>query len=132
VIVTDDRVPRFVGARIGAIIYPPFTAIGIERDGEIIAGAVFNCFTGHDVEITVAGKGWTRAFFKAVGRYVFEQLQCGRFQFTTMDENTARLAERLGGQREGLLRDKFGPGRHGIVIGVLKREYPFYENTPRT
>lgn len=125
-IVTDDRVARFVGERIGSVIYPPFTAIGIERDGEIIAGAIFNCFTGHDVEITVAGKGWTRAFFRAVGSYVFDQMQCCRFQFTTESEDTARLAERLGGVREGILRDKFGPGRDGIVLGVLRGEYRFY------
>ncbi|MDI9407817.1 MAG: GNAT family protein [Candidatus Pacebacteria bacterium] len=127
-IVTDARVARFVGERIGAIIYPPFTCMGIERDGEIVAGAVFNCFTGHDVEITVAGRGWTRAFFRAVGQYAFEQLKCGRVQVTTEDEKIARLAERLGGQREGLLRDKFGPGKDGIVLGVLKREYKFNEN----
>lgn len=125
-IVADDRVARFVGERIGSVIYPPFTAIGIERDGEIIAGAVFNCFTGHDVEITVAGKGWTRGFFRAVASYVFDQLGCGRIQFTTESEDTARLAERLGGVREGILRDKFGPGRDGIVLGVLKGEYRFY------
>ena len=125
-IVTDDRVARFVGNRIRAVIYPPFTAIGIEKDGEIVAGAVFNCFTGHDVEITVAGKGWTRAFFRAVGEYVFDNLKCGRFQFTTESEDTARLAERLGGVREGILRDKFGPGRDGIVLGVLRSEYRFY------
>jgi hypothetical protein len=125
-IVTDDRVARFVGERIGSVIYPPFTAIGIERGGEIVAGAVFNCFTGHDVEITVAGKGWTRAFFRAVGSYVFDDLKCGRFQFTTASEGTARLAERLGGVREGILRDKFGHGRDGIVLGVLRGEYRFY------
>lgn len=124
-IVTDDRVARFVGERVGAIIFPPFTAMGIERDGEIIGGAVFNCFTGHDVEATVAGRGWTRAFFKAVGAYVFDQLGCVRMQFTTDQETVAALAERLGGKREGVLRDKFGHGRDGIVIGVLAQEYRF-------
>lgn len=124
-IVTDGRVPAFVGARVGATIYPPFTAMGIEKDGEIIAGAVFNCFTGHDVEVTVAGRGWTRGFFKAVGAYVFDQLGCGRMQFTTEQEDVANLAERLGGVREGTLRDKFGEGRDGIVIGVLRQEYKF-------
>lgn len=125
-IVTDNRVARFVGERIGSVIYPPFTAIGIERDGEIVAGAVFNCFTGHDVEITVAGTGWTRAFFRAVASYVFDQLGCVRLQLTTESEDTARLAERLGGVREGILRDKFGAGRDGIVLGILRGECRFY------
>lgn len=124
-IVTDDRVGRFVGERVGAIIFPPFTAMGIERGGEIIGGVVFNCFTGHDVEATVAGRGWSRGFFKAVGAYVFGQLRCVRMQFTTDQEPVARLAERLGGKREGVLRDKFGRGRDGIVIGVLEQEYRF-------
>jgi len=125
VIVTDDRVAKFVGARVDAIIYPPFTAMGIERDGEIIGGVVFNCFTGPDVEVTVAGRGWTRGFLSSVGAYVFGQLGCVRAQITTEQESVARLAERLGGRREGVLRDKFGRGRDGIVIGVLEQEYKF-------
>ena len=124
-IVTDDRVARFVGARVGIIIYPPFTCMGIERGGEIVAGAVFNCFTGPDVQVTVAGHGWTRAFYRGVGAYVFGQLGCARMEFTTEQEAVARLAERLGGVREGVLRDKFGRGRDGIVIGVLASEYRF-------
>lgn len=127
-IVTDDRVARFVGARIGAIIYPPFTCMGLERGGEIVAGAVFNCFTGPDVEVTVAGRGWTRGFIRAVGAYVFQQLGCGRITVTTEHEAVARMAERLGGKREGVLRDKFGTGRDGIVLGILAGEYR-YEST---
>lgn len=124
-IVTDDRVPKFVGERVGAIIYPPFTCMGIERSGQIIGGAVFNCFTGPDLEVTVAGQGWSRSFFKAVGEYVFDQLGCVRMQITTEHERIARVSERMGGKREGLLRDKFGKGRDGIVIGVLEQEYKF-------
>ena len=124
-IVTDDRVARFIGERVGAIIYPPFTCMGIERDGEIVAGAVFNCFTGHDVEVTVAGHGWTRGFFRAVGDYVFGQLGCVRMQVTTEQETIARVSERMGGKREGMLRNKFGRGRDGIVLGVLDTEYKF-------
>lgn len=99
--------------------------MGIERDGEVIAGAVFNCFTGPDIEVTVAGHGWTRGFFKAVGQYVFEQLGCVRLQITTEQEAIARVSERMGGKREGVLRDKFGRGRDGIILGVLDREYRF-------
>lgn len=124
-IVTDNRVAKFVGERVGAIIYPPFTCMGIERDGEVICGVVFNCFTGPSVEATVAGKGWTKGFFKSVGVYVFSQLGCARMEFNTEQEDVAALAERLGGKREGVLRDKFGRGRDGIVIGVLEREYRF-------
>jgi len=124
-IVTDARVPRFVGAHVGTIIYPPYTAMGIERNGEIIGGVVFNCFTGADVQATVAGHGWSRAFLAAVGDYVYRQLGVARMECTTEQEAVAILAERLGGKREGVLRDKFGKGRDGIVIGVLEQEYKF-------
>lgn len=124
-IVTDARVPKFVGERVGAIIYPPFTAMGLERGGKIVAGVVFNCFTGPSVELTAAGKGWDRGFLKAIGRYVFDQLGCDRMEFTTEQEKVAKLVERLGGKREGILRNKFGKGRDGIVVGVLDQEYKF-------
>ena len=124
-IVTDDRVARFVGERVGSIIYPPFTCMGIERGGEVIAGAVFNCFTGPSVDVTVAGSGWTRGFFNAVGEYAFKQLGCVRIEIVTEQETVARVSERMGGKREGVLRNKFGRGRDGIVLGVLEQEYRF-------
>jgi hypothetical protein len=82
-IVTDDRVARFVGGQIESIIFPPFTCMGIEHNGVVIADVVFNCFTGHDIEVTIAGKGWTRGFIKSVGVYVFDQLGCIRITVTT-------------------------------------------------
>lgn len=125
-IVTDDRVAPFVGAQIDAIIYPPFTAMGLEREGQIIGGAVFNCYTGPDIELTLAGSVWNRPFLRAMGQYAFGQLGCCRVQMTTEKEAVAQYAERLGGQREGILRDKFGPRRNGIILGILAHEYRFY------
>jgi RimJ/RimL family protein N-acetyltransferase len=122
-IVTDDRVARFVGERVGAIICPPFTCMGIEQDGEIVVGVIFNNFNGASIEISVAGSVWTRGFIKAVGDYVFGQLKCCRMQITTEQEKIARVSERMGGKREGVLRNKFGRGRDGIVLGILDTEY---------
>lgn len=56
---------------------------------------------------------------------MFGQLGCRRVTFTTESETVARYAERLGGKREGLLRDQFGEGRDGIVVGVLVSEYRY-------
>lgn len=124
-IVTDERVARFVSERLGFGLCPPFTCVGMERGGKIIGGVIFHCFEGASVHVTVAGTGWTRGFLKAVGGYVFDQLGCLRMTITTEQESVARLAERLGGQREGVLRDQFGNGRNGIVLGVLESEYRF-------
>lgn len=124
-IVTDDRVAAFVGERVGSVIVPPFTTIGIEHEGEIIAGVVFNHFEGFDVHATVAGRGFTKGFLADVGAYVFDQLKAIRITVITEQPKVVRIAERLGGQVEGLLRDHFGPARDGFLIGILKQDYRF-------
>lgn len=124
-IVTDDRVARFVSDQLGFALCPPFTAMGIERNGEVVAGCLFNQFEGAGVHVTVAGKGWTLPFMRALGHYVYGQLGCERMTLTTEQEDVARYAERLGGKREGLMRSHFGKGRHAIIVGVLREEYRF-------
>lgn len=120
-----DDVAKFVGDGCSTIICPPFTAMGIERDGEIVAGVVFNCFTGHDVHVTVAGEGFHRGFLRAVGRYVFDQLGALRISITTEQEHVIDVAKRLGAQTEGRKRNHFGRGRHAIVLGILKEDWKF-------
>lgn len=124
-IVDDERVARFVGERVGTIILPPFTCMGIERDGEIIGGVVFNHFTGFDLHITVAGKGWTKGFFAEVGHYVFDQLQCLRMTAVTEQFEVVRLAERLGGEIEGMMRNHFGPGRDAYIVGMTREDWKY-------
>ena len=124
-IVTDERVARFVGEHCDTIISPPFTCMGIERGGKIVSGVVFNSFTGNDVAVTVAGSSFTRGFISAVGEYVFEQMGCLRMSITTEQPKVIEIASRLGGQTEGCKRNHFGSGRDGIVLGILKEEWKF-------
>jgi len=125
VIVTDKRVARFVGERCETIICPPFTAMGIERDGEIKAGVVFNCYTGNDIAVTVAGGPFTRNFIVAVGKYVFDQVGCLRMSITTMKPEVIKIAHRLGAQTEGLKRNHFGKGRDATILGILREDWDF-------
>lgn len=124
-IVADERVAEFIGARCGFTPCPPYTVMGIERGGEIACGLLFNCFEGVNIHVTAAGSGWGRDFLAEVGRYVFEQLGCLRMTFVTEQERVARLVEQIGGKREGVMRDHFGTGRDGIIIGVLRGEYKY-------
>ncbi len=124
-IVTGEPVAAFVAKTCGRRIVPPYEAVGIEREGEIVAGVVFNHFTGADVHVTAAGHRWTRGFLADVGQYVFGQLGCERMTFVTEQPSVVRLAERLGGQVEGLLRNHFGKDRPGFIVGVLKDDYPW-------
>ena len=124
-IVTDDRVVEFVARETGLGLCPPYTCVGYERDGEIIVGAVFNCFHYPDIHMTAAGTEWPRAFLRALGDYCFRQLECERVTFVTEQEHVVRLLERVGGQAEGRLRNRYGPGRDGWIIGVLASEYRY-------
>lgn len=124
-IVTDNRVAHLVSHITGGAFVPPFTCMGIERNGEVIAGVIFNVFERSDVHVSIAGTGWTPAFCREVGRYVFETLQCERITAVTEQPKIVRLAERMGGQIEGCLRNHFGKGRDGFIVGILKDEYRF-------
>ena len=124
-IVSDDRVAKFVSERTGKAFVPPYTAMGIERGGEIVGGCLFNVFEGADVHVSVAGSGWTRGFITAVGEYVFGTLGCERMTAITANEITATFVERMGGQHEGVLRNHFGPGIDGIVGGILRHEWKY-------
>lgn len=124
-IVAGDEVARFVSDRLDFALCPPFTSMGIERDGKIVAGVLFNHFEGSDCHVTVAGTGWTRAFLRAVGAYVFGQLECERMTFVTEQPAVEKLACRLGGAIEGRLRNHFGCGRDGVIIGVLRADWKY-------
>ena len=46
---------------------------------------------------------------------------------TVLTEQTriVRIAERLGGQVEGLMRNHFGKGRDGFLVGILKDDWKY-------
>lgn len=124
-IVGGEPVAKFVSDALDIGLCPPYFALGIEREGRVVAGVVFNCFEGADVHFTAAGTGWTREFMQAIGHYVFVLLDCERMTAVTESPKVAALGVKLGGEIEGRLRNHFGYGRDGIVIGVLRSEYRY-------
>ena len=124
-IVTDDRVATFCAERLGVLFTPPFRCIGIERAGDIVGGVVFNFPQACSVHASVAGTGWTKAFLAECGRMAFGALGARRVTIVTEQPHVVRLAERLGGEIEARMRNHFGEGRDGVVVGILKREYRF-------
>lgn len=124
-IVIDDQVESWISDRIGRPLCQPCVAIGLETDGEMAGAAVFNCWTGPNVHVTVAGspKAWTRVFLRRLAHYAFDELGCIRVTLTTEQIEVAALCLRLGGRHEGTMRSLFGPGRDGQVYGILKSEW---------
>lgn len=118
-------VARYVSSIVGKSIVPPYEAIGIEIDGKIAGGVVFNGYTGEDVEVTVAGtpRAWTPAMMRRLAAYAWDELGCLRVTITTENPVVVDLAQRLGAKLEGVKRNHFGPGRHGYLFGVLREEW---------
>lgn len=121
----DGRIAIYLAKRLNALFHPPFVAMACERDGEIVAGMLFNTFTGPDIHVSIAGSIWTRRFLRAFGWYLFSALKVERFTGITEQQSVIDIVERLGGQVEGVMRNHFGPGRDGIVLGVLRDEYRY-------
>lgn len=122
-IVSDERVSLFVSNALQIALCPPYTCMGLERDGEIVAGVIINGWEARNAHVTVAGCGWTRPFVRAVGEYIFGQLGCLRMTVTTPDNRVAEYAKRLGGEVEGLMRNYYGEGQDAILVGILANEW---------
>jgi RimJ/RimL family protein N-acetyltransferase len=104
-----------------------YQAIGLERDGRIIASVVYTHFTGYDIAMHVAaerGRMWARpSFLRACFTYPFEQLQCRRVTGYVPAKSADVLAfdRKLGFVYEGRLR-KALPDDDLVVLGMLREE----------
>jgi RimJ/RimL family protein N-acetyltransferase len=123
-----ERVMRFVAERVGEPEFHGYSAIGLERDGELVAGVVYEQHTGPNVMMHVASDGsryWmTPAYMAACFRYPFLQLEVNRVTGLVRSDNAAaqRFDEALGFKPEGVLREAASDGTDMILYGMLKRE----------
>lgn len=126
-VVTDIRVVQFVEAMIGKTFIPPYTAMGVEIDGKVAGGIVFNIFEGTDCHMSVASKKrpWPKGFLADVGEYLFGQLKRERVTIITEQPRVVSIACRLGGKVEGVMRSHFGAGRDATIVGILKADWKF-------
>lgn len=114
----------WVGAHLGIDDFGPATAIGVERDGRIIAVLVFSAWRPPTIEVTIASddKHWaSRSVIRAFMRYPFVQLKCKRVTAITAVRNyrARSTLERLGFVQEGFHRDWF-PDDDAISYGLLR------------
>jgi len=104
-----------------------FEALGVVRNGELVAGVVYNHFTGHDICMHVAaepGKIWAKPkILYALFSYPFNQLKCRRVTGFVASQNAHTLPfdKKLGFVEEGRLRDATPEGDM-IVIGMRRSE----------
>lgn len=125
----DDRVADFVTSLVDDLeFFGNINTLGVEQNGELIAGVVFEGYTGSSISIHVAaleGKLWlSKEFLFRVFAYPFLQLECHRVTGLVRADNikAQKLDEHLGFVREGIMRKGATDGTDYIIYGMLKEE----------
>jgi RimJ/RimL family protein N-acetyltransferase len=123
-----ERVMRFVADKVGEKELFGYSAIGLERDDNLVAGVLYEQHNGPNVMMHVASDGsrhWmTPAYMAACFRYPFLQLGVNRVSGLVRADNkdAQRFDEALGFKAEGVLREAAADGTDLILYGMLKRE----------
>lgn len=129
-----DLVAAWVASKIKDMREPPqkdFEAVGVARDGRLIGGVIYVEYREvapgeHDIRMHCAGEpGWlNKATLRALFSYPFEQLKCVRVTGVVARANKRALDlnRRLGFKIEGCIRDGYGAGKDGLLMGMLKDE----------
>lgn len=105
--------------------------IGLQKDGRLIAGVIYDDYNGSNVWMHVAaepGRHWlNRQFLFAVFTYPFKQLNCKRVSGWVEASNTdaRRFDEHLGFQQEAVLSSAARDGGDVIIYRMFKEECRF-------
>jgi RimJ/RimL family protein N-acetyltransferase len=133
-IVTGPHVCEWVCRQLEATGWLGQSAIGLEQDGEIIAGVLYEGFIpGLSICMHVAAKPgayWvTKDFMRAVFRYPFEQLKCKRVNAFPDAANTKAVEfdKHMGFVQEGVMRCAARDGGDVLVMGMLREECRFLD-----
>jgi RimJ/RimL family protein N-acetyltransferase len=101
-------------------------AIGLKKDGQLIAGVIYEGFTKHNIWMHVAavpGKRWlNRDYLRACFRYPFAQLGVKKVRGYVAASNAAarKFDEHLGFRQEAVLQDAATDGGD-LILYVMDR-----------
>lgn len=120
----NDRVGSWIEEHGGGQYRQGSQCIGLERDGELVAGALFDYHNGASVycHIALADKrALGRDFLRAAFRYPFVQLDCSVLIGLVASDNPAavRLDEHLGFTLEHTIKDAHPSG--DLYIYTMRR-----------
>ena len=123
----EDRVLPWVGERIGYEFAKPAFTIGFLRGGDLVAGIVFNGYTGPNVDVSFAGHGELSVRAIRVGMtFAFRDLGVLRMTARTRRGNKAltRGLPKIGFRYEGVMRNYYGPHRKddAVQFGLLAQD----------
>ena len=124
----DDYVKAWVAKRIGINGFGTSTAIGVQQNSQLIAGAVFHDYRPKNgqIEASIASdspKWATRSVLYSLFAYPFIQCDANRLLVTCDESNdkAMKMNKQLGFTPEGILRQMYYPN-DAIIFGMLKDE----------
>lgn len=126
-IVFDGRVVDFVELRVGRV-RGPCTAVGLEKNGHIVAGAIYERCNGFNVFFHGASDGsktWaTREFMAAMARHAFNTLAVPRMTTVVASSNLDALAfdAKFGFKEEARLRGAAHDGSDAIYLAMWEKD----------
>ena len=127
----DEAVARWVVDRVDHMDVPrEYAAIGVARDGELIAGVIYHNFIpdyrGLEISMASSSPRWaTRRTIRALLSYPFEQLGCRWVLTCTPHKNEAalRVNRALGFVQRGVLPDFYDAKKHAVLMTMPARGY---------
>jgi RimJ/RimL family protein N-acetyltransferase len=128
----DARIGAWVGSRLDIDDWGKFKAFGVEKDGQLIAGVIFNHFRMPSISMHVAGEGkyWmSRELLKHVFTYAFDMCRCTRINTLVRAdaESVIRFDDKIGFIREGVVRKGAMDGTDMILLGMLREECKYID-----
>ena len=122
----NDYLAHWAGSRLGISDWGNCTSIGVARNFEVLAVAVFNNYRWPNIEISfvTSSRRWaTPKAVRAIMAYPFIQLRCKRITSTTEASNQRARAFlcRLGFREEGYHADALTTG-DAVTYGLLACE----------
>ena len=122
----DEYVGAWLEERMGVKINPPYTSFGLIGADGLLAGAmIFNSFNEGNAEVSIyAPRAVSRGVLRAAARYLFETAGCNRVTARTRASalRVRRFIEKVGFQKEGVLRAYYADGEDAILYGLLESE----------
>lgn len=121
----DDRVGSWVLERTGGQWKGESVTIGLEEDGKLVAGALYEDFNGANINIALAGEGrnWlNREFLWFTCYYPFEQLKVRRVTalVASSNETSINFCQHIGFVREATLEQAHPSG--DLIVFRMFRE----------
>ena len=122
----EESVKQWVAERTGCEITDKTTAIGsLNKKGDIIAGAVYNHYTGKSISSTFAvadRKGLTKRFIKDIFKYPFEQLGVDRIINYVAESNieSRKITEKFGFVHDVTIQGVYPDGN--MMVYTMSRE----------